>query len=75
MPYSGKKTIAKALPPLVLVMIVRSLIGTLESQGIYGDDKTVWTLSVVVYSAYLSLANWWKNRKRGNDPLKPIKGV
>jgi hypothetical protein len=73
--YSKLKTIKKAFPPLMLIVIVRAIIGTMESGGIIGDDRTVWTVSVAVYSVYVAVVNWLKNRKRGDDPFKPIKSV
>jgi hypothetical protein len=64
MNYSAKKTAGKAVPPLILIIVIRAAIAAVESAGIKIDENIFWTVATGGYAALVSFVNWLKNHKK-----------
>jgi hypothetical protein len=64
-PYAVTKTISKAAPPLVLIILVQVLKGMLSGTNTEVSDDIIYSAALALCSGYLGLVNWIKNRKKG----------
>jgi hypothetical protein len=64
-PYQVTKTISKAAPPLVLIVLIQSLKAALSGTNIDISDDVIYTTALAIYGGYIGLVNWIKNRKKG----------
>jgi hypothetical protein len=71
--YSVKKTISKAAPPLVLIVLAEAVKATAKTQEIELSDDIVYKAAIAIYGGYLGLVNWIKNRKKGKQDEKAQK--
>jgi hypothetical protein len=64
-PYTVTKTISKAAPPIVLIILIQSLKAALKGQNIEVSDDIIYNAALALYGGYTGLVNWIKNRKKG----------
>lgn len=64
-PYTVTKTITKAAPPLVLIILIQSLKAALRGQDVQLSDDLLYNAALAIYGGYIGLVNWIKNRKKG----------
>ena len=67
MKYQPIKTAGKAVPPLLLVILVRAAIAALSQAGIEIDENTIWTIAAGGYGVLVAFINWKKNHKKTDD--------
>jgi len=64
-PYKVIKTISKAAPPLVLIVLIQSLKVALSGTNVQLSDDLLYSAALALYGGYIGLVNWIKNRKKG----------
>jgi hypothetical protein len=64
MEYSFTKTVTKAAPPVVLVVIVHTAIAIAEQHGVKLNESDILTVAVAGYGVVIGLKNWLKNRNK-----------
>ena len=62
--YSIQKTIVKAAPSFITLIIVNALRAALQAAGITIDDQTLFSIAIAGAGAVTALINWIKNRKK-----------
>jgi hypothetical protein len=64
MEYSFTKTVTKAAPPILIVIIVRTLVTSIEQYGIKMNEADIIALAVAGYGVVIGFKNWLKNRNK-----------
>jgi hypothetical protein len=64
MEYSFTKTVTKAAPPILIVIIVRTLATAIEQYGIKMNEADIIALAVAGYGVIIGFKNWLKNRNK-----------
>ena len=72
--YQVGKTIYKAAPPLILVILCPAIIAALKAQGIDISEEAIYSIALGGYGAVIAFLNWFKNRKKKKEP-EPIKPI
>jgi hypothetical protein len=67
MKYNPYKTVGKASPPLIIIILVRAVIEATKQAGIEIDENTIWEVAAGGYAALIALINWIKNHKKGKE--------
>lgn len=71
MVYDPKKTLAKAAPPFILIVLVQALKATLAAQGIEISDDVLYSIALAIYGGFIGLKNWLKNGHKKDVPNQP----
>jgi hypothetical protein len=64
MEYSFTKTVTKAAPPILIVIILRTLAKAIEQYGIKMNEADIIALAVAGYGVVIGFKNWLKNRNK-----------
>lgn len=62
--YDAKKSISKALPPLILAVIIESLSAALDQNGVAIGKDHLYQAGAGIMAGYFAIVNWLKNRKK-----------
>lgn len=65
--YKPSKTALKAAPPLIILFLLQSLRAALDAANVTISDEAIYNCALVLYSAFIGLVNYLKNRKRQSD--------
>ena len=63
--YSISKTLGKAAPSIIVLVLVRVLKIALDAAGVTIDDTTLYSIAMAGVGAVTSFINWLKHRKDG----------
>jgi len=62
--YSFAKTVTKAAPPFIVIILENALKAALNAAGIALDDQTLYAIALAGLGAVTGFINWIKNRKK-----------
>jgi hypothetical protein len=73
--YKVSKTIAKAAPPLVLIVLIQALKAALSATNTQLSDDILYGAALAIYGGYIGLVNWIKNHKKKPGETAKIKAI